>query len=579
MDIHAGVYGRQSDKREDGSEVSTIDQRENGIAEAKRRGAKHIRVYEDLGISAFKDGVERKDFNRLIADCRSGQINMIVVYYISRLSRKDPTEILPVLMDLLNIGVTIVSVNEGEFRRDNLGDLISLIVRLDGAHKESMNKSVAVSGAKRKARSLGGYVGGTAPYGFRLVPESRLNPADGKPITIQVPYVDEKEAAVIAWVWSEIRAHMNTVFTAGKSHPGSISGLAARMNDRSDMPTRGQTNGKARKGSRWEPRTLKRILIDPRIAGFAAECVYGISEETGEPTKYIESYRILRDPETSEPLRFADPIIPPDEWYELQAWVATRGRGRGRSYGQTLLSGLRTPDGTSILVCECARTMCAASNAQGRKSPSYTCSRKPGGALPGEHSGGNAVVQSALNEYVARCVFALIQTGEEDPETADVIREATRRFGAFNEPVSTAQERSLLLAERADAVRGLEELYDERDAGGFRSEIGRRRFLKSESTLTARMESAEARLRDIGEASSPSLPLNVWLPADSDADPMGEGSWWHSASVTDRREFIALFVDRVVITKAASRGRYGRIEDRVSIEFVHEREDEYSSVA
>lgn len=46
-DVHAAVYARQSDARENASEASTTTQREQGTAEARRRDAKSVTYYED----------------------------------------------------------------------------------------------------------------------------------------------------------------------------------------------------------------------------------------------------------------------------------------------------------------------------------------------------------------------------------------------------------------------------------------------------------------------------------------------------------------------------------------------------
>ena len=105
------------------------------------RGPRHIRVH----------GRRPPDFDRLLKDCHEGRINLIIVYYISRLSRMDPLDAIPIVTELLNLGVTIVSLTEGEFRKGNLMDLIHLILRLDAAHSESKNKSDAVRGAKKTA--------------------------------------------------------------------------------------------------------------------------------------------------------------------------------------------------------------------------------------------------------------------------------------------------------------------------------------------------------------------------------------------------------------------------------------------
>lgn len=562
MDVHAGVYGRQSNERENKSEASTATQRARGIEEANRRNAKKIELYEDLGISAFS-GVERPDFERMLRDCRSGRLNMIIVYYISRFSRLDPLDAIPIVSELLNLDVTIVSVTEGEFRKGNLMDLIHLIMRLDAAHSESKNKSIAVGGAKRTAKELGGWVGGQAPYGFRMVPATRLN-SEGRPIVVQELHHSSEEASIVRTVWATIREHMNAAYdptqTQGR-HPGSLTGIVARMNAEK-VPTRGATYGKKTKNSAWDTTTLKRIMRDPRIAGFSVEIVYKVRAD-GTKTKNVDTYRILRDPETTRPLVAYDPIIPAAEWYELQAWLDTRGRGQGLSRQTTLLSGL------GILRCECGSSMAAHSSAK-PSNASYRCGRQPGQAQAGQHPGECTVSRRVLDDYVARRIFGLINTAEEDPETGDVLREATRRFGRALEAPERAGERAALVVERADAAQALEELYATRKAGGYRGARGVQMFVAEETEMLARMDAAEERIRSLEAADTPPLPIREWLPEDPDTDPVGEGSWWDSATLEQRRAFVRLFVSRITVRKAARRGSTTPISERVSVEWVHD---------
>src|SRR5258707_2385037 len=117
--LRAGGYVRQSRARENKSEASPATQRDANRTRAGQMGAVWADSYEDIGISAFS-GAERPAFDRLISDCHAGRVNVIIVYYISRLSRADPLDAIPVVTDLLNRGVTIISVTEGEFRRGNL---------------------------------------------------------------------------------------------------------------------------------------------------------------------------------------------------------------------------------------------------------------------------------------------------------------------------------------------------------------------------------------------------------------------------------------------------------------------------
>ncbi|MFB6554584.1 recombinase family protein [Streptomyces sp. NPDC056405] len=558
MDIHAGVYGRQSVGRANKSEVSTVTQRAAGVAEAKRRGAVSVTEYEDLGISAFT-GDGRPDFDRLLKDCHDGRINLIIVYYISRLSRMDPLDAIPIVTELLNLGVTIVSLTEGEFRKGNLMDLIHLILRLDAAHSESKNKSDAVRGAKKTARELGGYVGGKPPYGFRMVPATRTT-ADGRPVVIHVLEHDPDEVPVIQDMWARIKEHKDMPYRpgGGRRHPGSLTGICAQMTA-DGVPTKGQRVGKKTKDSIWDPKTAMRILRDPRIAGYAATPVYK-RREGGKLTSTIESYRIERDPETMKPVQAYPPIVPPDDWHELQKWLDGRGQGKGLSRGHAVLSAM------DVLFCDCGAVM-TSHRATTPNKAAYRCRRRK--ALPGQHEGECTISMQTLDLYVARRIFALIQTAEDDPETAVFLAEAARRYAAQTEQPEIVGERRSLVTERADAKHALEELYDREEAGDYDDPVGRRRFRERKERLLGRMERAEARLTELEKAATPTLPIHLWLPLGAgDVDPVGEGSWWEAATTQEHRDFVKVFVRRVTITKAAGAGRSTPVEKRAAVEFV-----------
>ncbi|MGW7549106.1 hypothetical protein ACWGKQ_49530 [Streptomyces sp. NPDC054770] len=123
-----------------------------------------------------------------------------------------------------------------------------LIMRLDGAHQESKNKSDAVRGAKETALQLGGHLGGKPPFGFDMVPETRVSVgSDNKehPIVMQLLQPNKFEAAIIRTVWSTIQLHMGKPYMLGpgRHHPGSLTGICADMN-MSGVKTRGQLVGK-----------------------------------------------------------------------------------------------------------------------------------------------------------------------------------------------------------------------------------------------------------------------------------------------------------------------------------------------
>ncbi|MET9425662.1 recombinase family protein [Streptomyces sp. NPDC006540] len=555
MDIHAGVYGRQSMRRASGSEISTADQLEKGTEEAKRRGATKIAYFEDLGISAFS-GVERPDFERMLHECRMGRLNMIIVYYISRLSRAEIMDAIPIVTELLQKGVTIVSVTEGTFRSGDMMDLIHLIFRLDAAHKESLNKSHAVRSTKARARAAGGYVGGKPPYGFTFG-EKTVNAIgdDGRSRALVVKTLEPlgSEAEIIRWMWDTNEAHRGKPYTPGygRAHPGSVSGLTRTLNAR-QVPTRGSTVGKQQRDSAWDDSTVRRILSDPRVAGYACEIVYKVRPD-GTKGK-TGGYRILRN-EDGAPLTVCEPIIEPARWWAMQEWLTTLTPGQPQR-GKTLLSGL------GLLWCAGGPTMKSKSDKVPHRR-AYRCSRPAGTKCA--HPGENTISMTALDDYVARRVYALISTAEGDPETLTILAAVTKRFVRAQEAPQAAGERAVLLQERAEAVRGLEELYDDREAGGYSSEIGRQRFRKAETALDARLRAVDLKLWELDQSEVTRLPIGQWMPDDPSLDPIGPGSWWHRASLEEQREFLKLWIQRVEIQPLRVPGVRQPVHERVVI--------------
>ncbi len=81
------VYARLSvagDEDETGVDRQVAD----GLAEARRRGARRIRLYADHGFSASKRKVVRPGFERLLGDLEHGQLKYAVAWKAERLARQ-----------------------------------------------------------------------------------------------------------------------------------------------------------------------------------------------------------------------------------------------------------------------------------------------------------------------------------------------------------------------------------------------------------------------------------------------------------------------------------------------------------
>ena len=110
-------YVRQSARRESGSEASPATQR---AANERRANEIHDAVwvcrFEDIGISGYKN-VERPSSTSCVPWSPQA-FDIVIVHYMSRLTRRDVKLSLPLLMGWLAAGATIISVNEGVYRND-----------------------------------------------------------------------------------------------------------------------------------------------------------------------------------------------------------------------------------------------------------------------------------------------------------------------------------------------------------------------------------------------------------------------------------------------------------------------------
>ncbi|WP_405892442.1 recombinase family protein [Streptomyces sp. NBC_01527] len=567
LEAVAVSYVRQSSAKANKTEASPVTQRAANEARSAELNARFVRHYEDIGVSGWDPDAHREGFEEMLKAARAGAFNMLIVFDLSRFSRQEVRQAIQLVLELQGYGITIVSVEDGVFPPNgDTWQLMQLIVRADAVNKESDLKSKKVRAVKEMQRAKGSWLGGQTPYG--LDAESYI---DGKLPLMRLVH-NKAEAANLRRIGALILKHMHEPVTRkpGQRNPGTLSALCDGMNAKR-IPTRGQNKGKERKNSTWQVRTLKWILLNPAVAGMRAEPIYKI-RENGTRTSTLEGHRIIRD-EDGRPEMICEPIIPPAEWFVIREWLLGRGQGEGVARGTSLLSGLRSAPRTPVLTCECGRPQSAQNSGP---KPIYRCTRGTTVATNGEHAGLNRVMQSHLDDYVARRIFAVIQSvtdGNADSDALEIVAEATRVFSRSVERPETAAERTEVVTERADANNALSDLYDDLDTDIYEGAMGRERFKGKKARIQARIRAAEKRLEELADPETLELPLDAWLEGAEDGDPLGEGSWWATAELSERRKFVELFVRRITV-KAVANSHRGRVRggydvaDRIAIEFV-----------
>ncbi|MGW7001857.1 recombinase family protein [Streptomyces sp. NPDC054933] len=560
------MYARQSKARKDKSSTSTVTQLEAGRSQAASLGAESIREYEDVGRSGYDPDEVREQFDRMLSDARSGKIDAIVVYDVSRFSRRELKDAVPLVFELHALGVTLVSVTEGVFPPNDTMSLVMLIIRLDQAHKDSEIKSQKIRDTKAKLREAGSYVGGFPPYGYAI--QKTVITIDGKSFTLRQLVVNGDEAAVLGRIVRTILDNADKEpEKQGERFAGSLSSIAETLNSRS-VPTKRAEHYSDR--TKWSVPVLKRVLRNPAIMGHAADPIYKESvTENGGIRKAVVGWRTRRD-EEGRPILSHEGIISPEDWYAVQKWLDTRGPGVGLNSAEWTLSGI------DLLFCECTYRM--ASGGHNASGGNYKCQKPRGTELPADsegrdHDGGNTISKDHLEGFIARsALIRLAAADPENPEDSAWLSEVARRFTTSSVRPETAQKRTSLLNEKSDYEREQELMYDDLDAGIYNGNVGRSKFLEKKEKIDKALADIEVKLSALKSFDTLEIPTAVWLETDEPGgDPIGPGSWWSKADVGERRKMLRLLIDRVTVAKAAQRGGNNRgnydASERVRIEW------------
>lgn len=249
------------------------------------------------------------------------------------------------------------------------------------------------------------------------------------------------------------------------------------------------------------------------------------------------------DPE-GNPLQPWEPIIDPGDWHRLQDVLEARPVVRGSTKEASLLGG------TTLLVCSLCGGGMGADRRSGTTGGNYRCMKH-------RRSGtcsGTTVGMVPAEDYIARAVFSRLSA--LDPGNADdvnLLLTATERFAARTEDGEVAAERNALRNAIDTARASLERLDDDRAAGLFDGPTGSERYVRQVKRLSQMLDNAQKTLDALPASTQDLVP---WLDslAFGDNGPLGEGSPWEAWSVSERREFLKLALDRVEVLPSKGRG-------------------------
>lgn len=223
-------YIRMSDKRQDKSperqlrDVETIRQIEPQLVFSDEL------VYSDHGVSGWKEN--RSDFQRLVADAKTGLFNVVAIDDVDRFTRMNPKIAMRYLLELDAHGIGVIDAATGWVSLDDPAGFITTYLKTDRSHNESADKAYrrATSMARDTAEGIWRW---PRPYGY-LIENRRLvfGPAE--------------EVEMVRLIFAE--------FLRGVSREA-----IARMLNRKGIKTI--------RGNRWNPETITYMLKNETYAG------------------------------------------------------------------------------------------------------------------------------------------------------------------------------------------------------------------------------------------------------------------------------------------------------------------------
>ncbi|MFF7751885.1 zinc ribbon domain-containing protein [Streptomyces sp. NPDC007971] len=215
-----------------------------------------------------------------------------------------------------------------------------------------------------------------------------------------------------------------------------------------------------------------------------------------------------------------------------------------------------------MLFCGVCRSSMVTDRRNGKQL--YRCNRAQSGAVPGH--GGLAINMDDADDVVARTVWSrLTALDPEDPEDLEWLAEAARRFAAQADTGERQAELAAARAELEHVREALRTLYVDRQAAGlYVGGVGDQVFRESVERLTAHEARTAGRVEELGTAEAGTVAIpSEWT--DPEGDPLGPESTWAGWTLSERREFLALFVDRVNVARSVGRGRNANTAERVAV--------------
>lgn len=255
--------------------------------------------YFEGGISAYKNSVEdRTALQEAYKDAENKEYDVLVIYKDDRLGRQ-MIPMMQYIMALKMLGIDVYTVKDGCIspEPDDIMGQIMLALRYGNAQKSSSDTGMRVKDTARKLAAGGKFMGGKAPYGYRLESSGELS-KHGRLLKTLV--VCPEEAEIVKYIY---RLSFNMEF-------GSVK-IAKILNKNEKY------RWLAPDKKNWRGETITSILTNPIYSGRTA---YKRREKINGKYRTLDSKDWIIAKEPNETIR----IIDDDTWNKVQDKRALR---------------------------------------------------------------------------------------------------------------------------------------------------------------------------------------------------------------------------------------------------------------
>lgn len=202
--------------------------------------------------SGYKNSINERDvLQEALRDAENGEYDILAAYKDDRLGRR-MFEVPIYIMSLKNFGVDVYTVKDNMITPQNADDvteLLMLTVRYGMAQKSSSDTGLRVKDTAQKLVQQGKFMGGKAPYGYRLEYSGEYSKHQR---ALKHPVIVPEQAEVVKYIY-DLSFHKE--FGSGK--------IAHTLN--TDDRYRGLAPNDV-----WKSGTITSILTNPIYAGYTA---------------------------------------------------------------------------------------------------------------------------------------------------------------------------------------------------------------------------------------------------------------------------------------------------------------------